>query len=164
MSRIQPVQGREVTQLSIESLEGRLMLAQYAFEMNLYQDAGGAPGDLITSDSVDTIEGETPTPADLSANVRLRWDDHNLYLGVEVKDDAVLAGDQLNPRRQRPPGHHAAQPDPGVVRLTCTQQNASHLQHPSQVKAHERKNNPPQQHNADEQGGHSAVQVRRFPR
>ncbi len=40
----------------------------------------------INSDDVDTIVGEKPSPQDLDANVRLRWDDKGLYLGVKITD------------------------------------------------------------------------------
>ena len=84
MSRIQRTQGRDVTLLCIESLEERQMLAQYAFEMNLYQDAGGEPGELIASDSVQvgdsffveiTAEDLRAEPLGLRGlGLRIRWD------------------------------------------------------------------------------------------
>ena len=84
MSRIQRTQGRDVTRLRIEPLEDRQMLAQYAFAMNLYQDAGGAPGDLITNDSVQvgdsffveiTAEDLRAEPLGLRGlGLRIRWD------------------------------------------------------------------------------------------
>ncbi len=44
----------------------------------------------INSDDVDSIQGEVPTREDLNADVRLRWDDHYLYLGIHVDDDVVV--------------------------------------------------------------------------
>ena len=45
---------------------------------------------LFSSDDVDTIIGDTPTPEDASATVNVRWDDRYLYVGARVKDDAVV--------------------------------------------------------------------------
>ncbi len=52
----------------------------------------------INSNDADTIEGDLPEPQDLNADVRLRWDDQTLYLGIEV-DDAELVTDPANPDR-----------------------------------------------------------------
>ncbi len=40
----------------------------------------------INSDDIDTIVGEKPSAQDLDANVRLRWDDRGLYLGIKITD------------------------------------------------------------------------------
>ena len=45
----------------------------------------------INSDDVDAIVGETPDPQDLDANVRIRWDDKGLYLGVTIEDATLTA-------------------------------------------------------------------------
>ena len=39
--------------------------------------------DFINSSDVDTIVGETPEPDALNADVRVRWDAHYLYLGID---------------------------------------------------------------------------------
>lgn len=46
-------QGRPHTRLRFESLEERSLLAVAAFQINLYEDAGGAPGELIADDTVE---------------------------------------------------------------------------------------------------------------
>lgn len=50
-------QGRARTRLRFEPLEERSLLAVAAFHINLYEDVGGTPGELITDDSVEA--GET---------------------------------------------------------------------------------------------------------
>ena len=45
----------------------------------------------INSGDVDTINGPVLDPADLNADVRLRWDDLGVYLGVHVDDSQVIA-------------------------------------------------------------------------
>lgn len=45
-------QGRPQTRLRFESLEERSLLAVAAFDINLYEDVGGTPGDLIADDTV----------------------------------------------------------------------------------------------------------------
>lgn len=49
----------------------------------------------INSDDVDTIIGEKPEPQDLGANVRVRWNDEGLYLGVEVTDTTPVVSGAL---------------------------------------------------------------------
>ena len=49
----------------------------------------------IASDDVDFVSGDNSGPADVSADVRLRWDDQSFYVGVHVTDDVVMAGDQF---------------------------------------------------------------------
>lgn len=44
---------------------------------------------LISAADVDTLLGAEPTPADLSAELRLAWDDRWLYLAAVVRDDRV---------------------------------------------------------------------------
>ncbi|MCO6449642.1 MAG: DNRLRE domain-containing protein [Caldilineales bacterium] len=44
----------------------------------------------INSDDVDIINGPVLDPTDLNADVRLRWDDLGLYLGVHVDDSQVI--------------------------------------------------------------------------
>ena len=46
-------QGCPCTRLRFESLEERSLLAVAAFQINLYEDVGGAPGELITDDAVE---------------------------------------------------------------------------------------------------------------
>jgi photosystem II stability/assembly factor-like uncharacterized protein len=51
----------------------------------------------INSDDVDTLVGATPTPQDLDANIRLRWDDSGLYLGIVVTDATLTtSGDVVD--------------------------------------------------------------------
>ncbi len=44
----------------------------------------------INSDDMDAILGETPTPDELDATLRVRWDDAGLYLGIEVTDATLV--------------------------------------------------------------------------
>ncbi len=44
----------------------------------------------LNSEDMDAIQGETPDPADLDANVRVRWDDRGLYLGIRVMDATLV--------------------------------------------------------------------------
>jgi len=56
-------------------------------------DLGEWSGDYLRSingEDADLIQGEIPTREDLNADVRLRWDDHYLYLGIHVDDDVVV--------------------------------------------------------------------------
>ena len=46
-------QGHAQTRLRFEPLEERSLLAVAAFHINLYEDVGGAPGELITDDTVE---------------------------------------------------------------------------------------------------------------
>ena len=46
-------QGRPQTRLRFEPLEERSLLAVAAFQINLYEDVGGTPGDLIADDTVE---------------------------------------------------------------------------------------------------------------
>ncbi|NUQ39607.1 MAG: DNRLRE domain-containing protein, partial [Caldilineales bacterium] len=51
----------------------------------------------ISAEDADGVSGPLPSgPADLSADVRLRWDDLALYLGVYVHDDQILPGDYVD--------------------------------------------------------------------
>ncbi len=51
----------------------------------------------INSEDVDTIIGATPDPAALDANVRIRWDDRGLYLGINVTDATLTtSGDVID--------------------------------------------------------------------
>ncbi len=49
----------------------------------------------INGDDVDTMTGDKPVPSDISADVRLRWDDRRFYIGAHVTDDSVMAGDMF---------------------------------------------------------------------
>ncbi len=49
----------------------------------------------INSDDMDIIQGETPSPDELDANVRVRWDDAGLYLGIEVQDATLVTDGAL---------------------------------------------------------------------
>ena len=49
----------------------------------------------LNSDDMDTIQGEAPSPDDLDANVRVRWDDKGLYLGIDVLDTTLVADGPL---------------------------------------------------------------------
>ena len=44
----------------------------------------------LNSDDMDAIQGDAPAPADLDANVRVRWDDSGIYLGIEVTDTTLV--------------------------------------------------------------------------
>ncbi len=49
----------------------------------------------INSEDVDFISGEHPTPTDVSADVRIRWDDRLFYVSAHVTDDVVMTGDRF---------------------------------------------------------------------
>ena len=49
----------------------------------------------IDADLANTVVGIPPDPADLSARLRLRWWEGRLFLGIEVSDDVVAAGDRV---------------------------------------------------------------------
>jgi len=78
------LQGRSPTRLAFEQLEPRRMLAQYGFDVNLYEDAGGAAGGLIAADTVEvgdvffveiTAEDLRDDPRGLqSMGVHVGWD------------------------------------------------------------------------------------------
>ena len=50
----------------------------------------------LNTGNADSIQGEPPTgDADLSADFRMRWWDDYLFIGVEVSDDVLMAGDSV---------------------------------------------------------------------
>jgi len=67
-----PKQPRYPARLRLEALEERSLLTLGAFSVNLYQDAGGGPGALITDDTVQVGEASGTVLAS-TASGKVAW-------------------------------------------------------------------------------------------
>ncbi|HEY66263.1 MAG TPA: hypothetical protein G4O02_17060 [Caldilineae bacterium] len=59
----------------------------------LVDEWDSVPSLFLDKDNADTIQGEVPTPSDLSATLKAVWDSTHLYFAAVIQDDVLIGND-----------------------------------------------------------------------